>query len=213
MIKDLCWATEVLIGQVQLLKIRFYGNQLKQYNWALSALLNIYTSWCKYLFTYHLFAIFYHVCFLKSCSDSVRSFLAMLKLKAKLILVDWQKAKIFLFKFMWHCVFLTMFIFLISNGKWYCSHPFKGRFLIFFFFFYSWFILFSHVVFIRAIPSFVDFHFTYRVLKLSHFCNWLAISAQLCLTSFLLLYIKYMLVLKYQKMWVSWLMTPPLWEE
>lgn len=132
MIKDLRWATEVLIGQVQLSKIHFYGNQLKQDNWALSALLNIYTSRCKYLFTYRVFAISYHVCFLKSCSDSVRSFLAMLPLKAKRSLVDWQKAKIFLFKFMWHCVFLTMFIFLISNGKWYYSHPFKGRFLIFF---------------------------------------------------------------------------------
>lgn len=64
MIKDLCWATEVLIGQVQLSKIRFYGNQLKQDNWALSALLNIYTSGCKYLFTYHLFAIFFLSCLL-----------------------------------------------------------------------------------------------------------------------------------------------------
>lgn len=108
---------------------------------------------------------FYHFCLLQSCSETFRSFLLMLKLKPKLILVNWQKPKIFLFKFIWHCVFLTMFIFLIFNGKWYCSHPFKGIFLIFFF--YSWFILFSHVVFIRAIPNFADFHFTYRVLKLS----------------------------------------------
>lgn len=57
-IKDLSWATEVLIGQIQLSKISFYVNQLKQDNWEMSALLNIYTSWCKYLFTYHLFAIF-----------------------------------------------------------------------------------------------------------------------------------------------------------
>lgn len=57
-IKDLSWATKVLVDQVRLSKIRFYVNQLKQDNWELSALLNIYTSWCKYLFTYHLFAIF-----------------------------------------------------------------------------------------------------------------------------------------------------------
>lgn len=57
-IKGLSWATEVLIGQVQLSTISFCVNQLKQNNWELSALLNIYTSRCKYLFTYHLLAIF-----------------------------------------------------------------------------------------------------------------------------------------------------------
>ena len=57
-IKDLSWVTKVLIDQGWLSKISFYVNQLKQDNWKLSALLNIYNSWCKYLFTYHLFAIF-----------------------------------------------------------------------------------------------------------------------------------------------------------
>lgn len=56
--KGLSWATEVLIGQVQLSKIIFYMNLLKQVNWELSALLNIYASRCKYLFTCHLFAMF-----------------------------------------------------------------------------------------------------------------------------------------------------------
>lgn len=56
-IKGLSTATEVLIGLVQFSKISFCVNQLKQNNWKLSALLNIYASGCKYLFTYHLFAI------------------------------------------------------------------------------------------------------------------------------------------------------------
>jgi hypothetical protein len=56
-IKGLHTATEVLIGLVQLSKISFWVNQLKQNNWELSALLNIYASGCKYLFASHLFAI------------------------------------------------------------------------------------------------------------------------------------------------------------
>ena len=57
-IKALSWVTKVLIDRGWLPKISFNVDQLKQDNWKLSALLNIYISWCKYLFTYHLFAIF-----------------------------------------------------------------------------------------------------------------------------------------------------------
>ena len=86
----------------------------------------------------------------------------MLKLKSKLILVSWQKAKIFLFKFIFKCVFLTMCLYssfimesdtvaIISKGD-------------FWFFFPSQVILFSYVEFIK--PILLIFIIFPRVLKL-----------------------------------------------
>lgn len=74
------------------------------------------------------------------------------------------RAKIFLLGSLDVCIFDDVFISLTYKGKWYYSHPFEGKTLIFFF---CQSILFFHVVLIKAIPNFVDFHYICRVLKLT----------------------------------------------